>query len=42
MRVEKIELELIMIDVAIRNRGALTFFANQKKIMVTICRAGTF
>ena len=40
MRVEKIELELS--DVAIRYLGALIFFANLKKNMVTVCRAGTF
>ena len=38
----KIELEIIMIDVAIRYLGALIFLVNLKKIMVTICRAGTF
>ena len=42
MRVEKIELELIMNDVAIRHLGALIFLDNLKKIMVTVCRAGTF
>ena len=42
IRVEKIELELIMSDVAIRYLGALIFFANLKKIMFTVCRAGTF
>ena len=31
IRVEKIELELIMSDVAIRYLGALIFFANLKK-----------
>ena len=31
MRVEKIELELIMSDVAIRYLGALIFFVNLKK-----------
>ena len=38
----KIELELIMSDVAIRYLGALIFFVNLKYFMVTICRAGTF
>ena len=33
MRVEKIELELIMSDVAIKYLGALIFFANLKKSM---------
>ena len=42
MRVEKIELELTMSDAAIRYLGALIFFANLKKIMVTVFRAGTF
>ena len=42
MRVEKIELELIMSDIAIRYLGALIFFSNLKKIMVTVCRAVTF
>ena len=37
-----IELELIKSDVAIRYLGALIFFVNLKKIMVTICRAGNF
>ena len=38
----KIELEIIMSDVAIRYLGALTFFVNLKNFMVTICRASTF
>ena len=42
IRVEKIELELIMSDIAIGYLGALIFFANSKKIMVTVCRAGSF
>ena len=42
MRVEKIELELIMSDVAIRYLGALIFFANMKKIIISVCGAGTF
>ena len=40
-KMPKIELELLMSDVAIRYLGALIFFVNLK-IMVTICRAGTF
>ena len=42
MMVEKIELELIMSDVAVRYLGALIFFAYLKNFMVTVCRAGTF
>ena len=38
----KIELEIIMSDVAIRYLGALIFFVNLKNFMVAICRAGTF
>ena len=38
----KIELELIMSDVAIRYLGALIFLVNLKYFMVTICRTGTF
>ena len=38
----KIELELIMSDVAIRYLGALIFFVNLENVMVTICKAGTF
>ena len=40
--VEKIELELIMSDMAIGYLGALIFFANLKKNMVTVHRVGTF
>ena len=42
IRVEKIELELIMRNVAVRYLGALILFANLKNVMVTISRAGTF
>ena len=38
----KIQLELIMSEVAIRYLGALNFFVNLKYFVVTICRAGTF
>ena len=38
----KIQLELVMSDVAIRYVGALNFFVNLTYFMVTICRAGTF
>ena len=41
IRVEKIELELIMSDVAIRYLGALIVFANLKNVMVTVWKAGT-
>ena len=42
IRVEKIELESIMSDIAIGYLGALIFFSNLKKIMVTLHRAATF
>ena len=42
IRVEKIELELIMSDIAIGYLGALTFLANLKNFMVTVRRMGTF
>ena len=42
IRVEKIELELIMSDIAIGYLGALIFFANMKNFMFTVHRAGTF
>ena len=42
MKTPKIELEIIMSDVAISYLGALIFFVNLKNYMVTICRAGTF
>ena len=38
----KIELEIIMSDVAIRYLGALIFFVNLKNVMFTICRVGAF
>ena len=38
----KIELEIIMSDVAIRYLGALIFFVNLKNYNFTICRAGAF
>ena len=41
-KTSKIELEIIMSDVAIRYLGALIFFVNLKKFMFTICRAGAF
>ena len=42
MRVEKIELELIMSDVAIRYLGALIFFANLKKNHGNCLQGGYF
>ena len=42
IRVEKIELELTMSDIAIGYLGALIFLANMKNFMVTVLRAGTF
>ena len=42
IRVEKIELELIMSDIAIGYLGALIFFANMGNFVVTVRRAGTF
>ena len=42
IRLKKIEPELIMSDIAIGYLGALIFFANMKKIMVTVRRAGSF
>ena len=42
IKVEKIELELIMSDVTVRYLGALILFANLKNVMVTVSRAGTF
>ena len=42
IRVEKIELELIMSDIAIRYLGALIFFVNMKIFMVIVHLAGTF
>ena len=41
-KMPKIELEIIMSDVAIRYLGALIFFVYLKNFIVTICRAGTF
>ena len=41
IRVEKIELELIMSEITIGYLAALIPFANMKNFMVTVRRAGT-
>ena len=42
IRVEKIELELIMSDIEFGYLGDLIFFANMNNNMVTVHRAGYF
>ena len=42
IRVEKMELELIVSDIAMGYLGALIFFSNMKNVIVAVRRAGTF